>query len=89
MYGNNKESENFRELLNQEYSWPDEFVFKFIVPADKKKQVLKTLPGKDYSERASKKGKYIALTIRLVVSSADEVIDIYQKVGDIDGVISL
>jgi len=81
--------EKFRNLLNQEYQWPDEYVFKFIVPENKKTQILEALPPVKYSERTSKKGAYTALTIRLVMKSANEVISIYQKVGEIEGVIAL
>lgn len=86
---NKPENEKFKLLLNEQYSWPAEYTFKFIVPVNKKDEVMKVIPQQKFSERTSKKGKYSALTVRLVVSSSDEVIDIYHKVGNIDGVIAL
>ena len=39
--------------------------------------------------RASSKGNYVSVTARIEMHSSDEVIDIYQAAGQVEGVISL
>ena len=34
-----EDEDKFRELLNQEYSWPTKYTFKFIVPASEEKAI--------------------------------------------------
>ena len=80
---------NFKDLLYQTYQWPDFYDFKFIVKSPDKELVLEKLKGFNIVETPSKQGHYIAVTARKLVKSSDEVIEIYQLVGSIKGVMSL
>jgi putative lipoic acid-binding regulatory protein len=40
-------------------------------------------------QKPSKNGKYTSLTSRKILNSSDEVIAVYQKVSQIEGVITL
>lgn len=81
--------EKFQELLDQTYQWPDYYEFKFIVKTDEKNQVLTLLPGYTISETPSAKGNYVSISARKLMKSTQEVLDLYEKVSQIKGVISL
>jgi hypothetical protein len=76
-------------LLENTHSWPDEFVFKFIVPftsVDLLSAILSPAPVK---KKSSRTGKYVSVTCKKLVSSSDEVLAIYEEVSKIKGIISL
>ena len=79
----------FRELLDQNYQWPDFYTWKFIVKADARKQVEDLLIGHEISIKESEKGNYVSITARKFVQSTDEVIEIYSLMSKIPGVMSL
>ena len=85
--------ERFRSQLQASQEWPGLYMFKFIVKS-KSNQVekLKKLfnnSKKEVSLVNSSKNTFQSLTIKIQMSSPNEVIDIYKKVGKIDGVIIL
>ena len=79
----------FKSILNKEYQWPCEYMFKFIVPKDSLAQVEALFPGSEIQFRDSRKGNYVSATISLEVDSADLVIAIYEKAANIKGLIAL
>lgn len=81
--------EKFQELLDQTYQWPDYYEFKFIVKTDEKSRVLVLLPDYTISETPSAKGNYVSISARKLMKSTQEVLDLYEKVSQIKGVISL
>ena len=84
--------EKVRSLLWAEQKWPGIYFFKFIVPNDKVKldQVKKLFQHEDQiSYRTSKDIRYIALSCKQEMKNPDEVMEIYKKAGEIDGVIAL
>lgn len=81
--------EEFRAILDQEHQWPGWYLFKFIVPRGKEDQVTALLPDAQTSIKASSKGKYRSVTAKMMMLSSQEVVDIYEKVGQIEGVIAL
>ncbi len=84
--------EKVRSLLWAEQKWPGIYFFKFIVPNDKVKldQVKKLFQHEDQiSYRTSKDIRYIALSCKQEMKNPDEVLEIYKKAGEIDGVIAL
>jgi len=83
-----KESQ-FQDLLDANYRWPCSFPFKFIMPVEIRDEILALFPGDEYTSRPSKNGKYISVTIHKNVSSSTEVIEIYNRVKTIEGVICL
>jgi len=85
--------ERFRIQLEASQEWPGIYMFKFIVKS-KSNQVekLKKLfnnSQKEVSIVNSSKNTFQSLTIKIQMSSPNEVIDIYKKVGKIDDVIIL
>ena len=82
----------FRAQLDAHHDWPAEYMFKFIAPnhADRIGSVLAVFPDDVRVERkASGGGKYVSLTIREVLSSADAVLERYEAVGRIGGIFAL
>lgn len=79
----------FEDLLDENYRWPCSFPFKFIMPVQMLDEVLALFPGEEYTRRPSKTGKYVSVTIRKNVSSSKEVIEIYNRIRAIEGVICL
>lgn len=79
----------FRELLDESYNWPDFYEFKFIVKAAKKSEVLEKLQGFTIEETPSKNGNYISVSARKLMKSTDEVMDIYDAMSTVQGIMSL
>lgn len=76
-------------MLDENYCWPCAFPFKFIIPAERLENVLALFPGEEYTSRPSKTGKYFSITIHKNMGSSDEVVQIYNRAGRINGVICL
>ena len=81
--------QKFRELLDESYQWPDYYEFKFIVKIDDKHLILAKLSGYAIVETPSKKGNYIAISARKLMKSTQEVLDVYEVMSTIKGIISL
>lgn len=81
--------ENFRELLDQNYQWPDFYTWKFIVKVEIQNHVLALLDGHEISVKISEKGNYVSITSRKFVKATDEVLEIYSLISKIPGVMSL
>ncbi len=81
--------EKFRSLLDESYQWPDYYEFKFIVKAEDKDKILALLIDFQISEKQSGKGNYISISARKLIQSTEEVVEIYQRMSSIKGVISL
>lgn len=81
------------ELENTTEKWPVEYLYKFIVPADDAKIALIEKAfnnmGAVIKTNKSKNGKYTSVSINVVMSSADAIINKYQEVATIEGIISL
>ena len=86
---NNDEFQKFRDLLDQSYQWPDYYEFKFIAKIDDKDAILKKLEGFTIVETPSKKGNYISISARKLINNTQEIIDVYESMSDIKGVIKL
>ena len=66
--------------------------FKFIVPNDKEKlELVKKLflHEDQITYRTSKDIRFIAISCKQEMKNPDEVLEIYKKAGEIEGVISL
>ena len=65
---------------------------KFIIKSDNRSMALVEVIFDDDAEiiqKQSAKGNYISITVKQVVMSVDEIISIYEKAAEIEGVISL
>lgn len=79
--------------MQKSTAWPSVYLYKFIVPSDPEKvnqieEIFKDVEAK-IQTRASRNGKYTSLSIHVKMNSAEEVINKYRLVGEVEGVISL
>lgn len=84
--------DDLRAKLNAGPSWPQLYMFKFIVPSDNQKIALvEGLFGDDADIKLqpSSKGKYTSLTVRVVMLDSESVINVYRDAMKIEGIISL
>jgi putative lipoic acid-binding regulatory protein len=85
-----KSIQSFRQALENNYTWPSTYTFKFIVPCQNIDLVLKLFEEKDdIKTRESRNGRYISVTAKSKVFSSEEVIEVYKSAAQINGVISL
>ena len=80
---------NFKEKLDDQYSWPSLYMFKFIVPKGKEDEVIVLFPSNEVSTKESKNGNYISVTAKVMMSSSEDIVRIYEEAYKIEGVISL
>ena len=79
----------FKDKLEEGYSWPSLYMFKFIVPKGKEEEVAKMFPKNEVKSRESAQGNYVSVTVQLMCSSSDEIIEIYKEAHKIEGLIAL
>ena len=84
-----KSLDSFRSSLDANYDWPCLYPFKFIVPKDKVDQVLDLFADDPVRAKDSSSGRLTAFTMEMNMHSCDEVIAVYQRVAQVEGVISL
>jgi len=81
-----------RESLGKVHEWPSLYMFKFIFEPEKERlaQVLALFPeNSELLRRYSAGGKYLSITAKEVMISADEVVARYERAAMIQGVIAL
>lgn len=79
-------------MLWAEQKWPGIYYFKFIVPNDKVKldQVKKLFKFEgDITYRTSRDIRFIALSCKQEMKNPDDVLELFRKASEIEGVISL
>lgn len=84
---------NFKTKLEENHNFPEDYLYKFVFPNDNTKltELYQIFDGIKYtiSTRESKNGNYIATSILAFVLDANQVIDLYKKVAEIEGVVML
>lgn len=85
----NFDKASFKEKLESAGEFPMVYMFKFIVPKGKEIEVGALFPKNDITLKPSSGGKYISTTIQAMMDSSDQILDIYEKAAEIEGVISL
>ncbi|MCO4793302.1 MAG: DUF493 domain-containing protein [Bacteriovoracaceae bacterium] len=78
-----------KALLEDQHDFPCSFTFKFVVPADKIDTLENLVKEGNKSKRPSKSGKYISLTVVMDVKSSDHILEVYDSVSGVEGLISL
>ncbi len=81
-----------KKLEESVTSFPYIYMFKFIIKADNKTMALVEVifdDDADIIQKQSTNGNYISITVKQVVMSVDEIITIYEKAAEIEGVMSL
>ena len=56
-----------------------QYIFKFIVKTELKKNILELLPGAKKSERVSKNGNFVSITLSQIMKNSEEIVYIYEK----------
>lgn len=92
-----KKTEEFYIRLKDELTntsiWPSEYLYKFIVPSDKQKTEMVegafNNMGAVIKSHKSKTGKYTSISISVQMKNPDHVIQKYQELSSIEGIISL
>ena len=72
--------DKLKELLDQEYNWPAEYKFKFILPHCKLSELIAIIGEEGISCRLSGNGKYVSVTLVRQLLSGGEVVMIYKSV---------
>lgn len=79
--------------LEENHNFPEDYLYKFIFPNDHAKltELYQIFDSIKYtiSTRESKNAKYISASILAFVMDANQVIDLYKKVSEIEGVVML
>ena len=82
-------NKDFKALLDKEYVWPADYLFKFIVNKEHKQELVGLFGRHKVIEKPSSKGTYISISARVLMHSANEVMTMYEKAANIKTVISL
>jgi hypothetical protein len=79
----------FREKLDHHHVWPSLYTFKFIVPAAQEEKVKNIFPHHVSTSKKSRQGKYASITFHMMMPGSDAVVQVYQSVAHIEGLIAL
>ncbi len=79
----------FKEKLDYEHKWPSTYMFKFVVPSTKTQEITMLFPKDSLETKPSKNGNYVAFTMKKLVYSSDEVVEVYKAASNIKGLIAL
>ncbi len=82
-----------QDELDKDTSWPSEYLFKFIVPSSLEKVAIieASFDGQDavILTKESSTGKFTSVSIRVVMTSPQHVVDKYVEFSSIEGILSL
>ena len=82
--------QKLKDIIEEHHHWPCRYLFKFIVPVQKKEQILGLFePKDDISLKKSRNGRYVSISARCLINCSEEVLLVYQAAARIKGVISL
>ena len=85
----NRDTEQFKKKLEANHNFPCSYMFKFIVPISKKEALLNLLPKVAIKIKKSTSNKFVSITLSMDIESSDKVIDIYNQVYQVDGLIAI
>ena len=88
---NDNRYDKLREQLNREGTWPQLYMFKFIIPSVNRSIALvesKFSDEAEISQKESANGKYISITVKEVMLDADSIIAKYQEMEGIEGLMA-
>jgi putative lipoic acid-binding regulatory protein len=85
--------ERLQVELDKSNSWPAEYLFKFIVPSVegnvKKVQDAFDCMGAVIKTTQSKTGKFTSVSVDVTMKNSQEIIEKYQELSTIEGIVSL
>ena len=83
----------FKANLDACHDWPCAYMFKFIVAAPGLEELVQVvtamLPSPELSTRETKSGKWVSLTVEAHLDSADLVVAVYERVAEMDTLLTL
>lgn len=83
-----KKFEKLKEQLELQ-EWPNVYMFKFITVKEKVSEIKPLFKDGEISTKESSKGKYVSVSVKMMMFSADHIIERYRSVSHLKGVISL
>lgn len=89
---NEETKQRLKERLENVHEWPSLYMFKMIFEPEKERlqKVLALFPPEsEVLRKYSEGGKYLSVTVREVMLSADDVVERYDRASEIQGVIVL
>ena len=76
------------EVLSSSVSWPAVYTFKFIVPRGSANRLVALLDGLPFTERSSRRGRYIGITVTARMDSSDAVLAVYRRAAAVEGLLA-
>lgn len=87
-----KDLESLKAKLIETTTFPTVYMFKFIISSDNRKIALVENLFDEEAEILTKEsgsGKYISITSKQVVMTVEEIITIYKRAAEIEGIMFL
>jgi len=81
--------ESFRQKVEDQHSFPGFYSFKFIVPVDRKEDILSILPESEVTMKESSAGSYVSITSKAFLENSQTVLDVYIEANQVEGCIAL
>ena len=82
-----------KKKLKNDTKFPSKYLFKFIIPTNESgiQQIegLFNYQGAVITKTPSRTGKYVSISILVVMKSADAIIEKYKAAEQVEGIISL
>ena len=78
-----------KALLENEYTWPANYKFRFIIPKELDSKIEAMFPNEKIEYKASKKGNYLSVTFDKMCQNSEEIIRIYEQASTVKGLILL
>ncbi|MDR3272728.1 MAG: DUF493 domain-containing protein [Flavobacteriaceae bacterium] len=83
----------FKEQLDAEHHFPENYMFKFVIPTNTKKMALLHQifdhNAASFSTKESKNAKYISVTVIIFAVDSTAVIEYYKEAAKIEDIIML
>ncbi|MDH4468153.1 MAG: DUF493 family protein [Bacteriovoracaceae bacterium] len=90
---NENDNEKFLQLLDAQYTWPDYYMFRFVVQAagevDFMHLLSKLVEAEKISVTPSKTGKFKSISFRVLIHKSQEVVEVYHHFQGIPGTIRI
>ncbi len=77
------------QRLNEFYTWPCTYPFKCIVPSEQFSALAGRFPVEGITTRTSSGGRFISMTMEIRATCAEDVLSLYRKAAEVEGVILL
>ena len=85
--------QKFLELLDFQYSWPDYYLFRFVVQSSGESSFMDLLALVEGVEKiainASKTGKFKSISFRILIKNSHEVVKVYNHFQNLPGTIRI